>query len=988
MDLEEITGIIRDREIYIDNASFYSLAFSFACERRKRAFAKDGDNFRRVIAEEYDSLSKRLDLTKFQESCQVRNVLRTRRLANLLIDDKGELNRIVLPRLIDLLKQHLYSLGPDRQYDAKRQEHLLRVLTVLNENKETLRLLNSIDKPISHRHADEIIRDTLLLPSNVVLTTAHARRAVLSAWMCTLRQNVGSCFGTAPSIIIHDEQPEMFLKDVNDLLNTGRLKRTFGGIEYSVPLCCSWGGGDLRKPFLLPINYSFEKSKIWLSPGISAAFTAARLVDLEETSEAKAEHIKTLILSTLGSMELTQPVIVTSAEEIIRRVLLHQLNLTQKDVEDYENRPQAMVFGGLLAQGTFVGERGGGIGSRCADFLERFSRACNALKALADNALLKAWEFSIASLSETKSQFTSWNLYSSLGLGSQDDGGIGACLYENINLKLERANQRVRELQEEYEILFHQLKTLEARMNSLSSEREAQWVKVEYQSKRNEFYTFEEMRNKVHRKAENLARLYNILIELYIDLFPRYFQEVYDPDMHDVTAGPYDDSPAGFRLLYKHGRSNTSQWTYIRTPNEFIDVLASFFTATEREITSEDGLESLETEIGELTTAVVNHVRTKEFLESAFYRMAVAHNTTPIKDPLEHLDRIDKKPWAYTSGGTMGTLVSCYYKLETPPSEVGRWVESPTELFDFLVDTIKRIPPRNLAGYLDDKNKSMLIHSPTHAFLLKPGMDLFKSAWTTDAFTYTWVRDNLIDPRKRALEKIEMDEEQLQFLVQRLAQLVPENYRHYFLRVFGNFYGTMGSKEFRERILQGINSERGLKDGGYGVLRSEEIDGLLYSSLPVFPKSELKERLENLYAAVPAILPETRKKLMDVFDIVSTRYTQETVMDAAMLQDIAKGILCLVLGDTTSNVDYHSLIATAAQNLGYALPAPIVIADTNWVKENFLFVVNPGSGNLELWRGDCTGRVGFPMTSWEPWLNGSRKDRTWGVYDKPYQYQA
>src|SRR5262249_55311060 len=158
-------------------------------------------------------------------------------------------------------------------------------------------------------------------------------------------------------------------------------------------------------------------------------------------------------------------------------------------------------------------------------------------------------------------------------------------------------------------------------------------------------------------------------------LFPLYFQEVYDADMHDVTSGSYDDSPAGFRLLYKYGRSNTSQWSLIKTPNEFIESLANFFTATESEVCGTKGLEGLSSDISEITTALVAQVRTRDFLETAFYRMAVAHKTGMVRDPLEHLDQIEKKPWAYTSGGTMSGLVSSYFRLEQPPAEVARWVE-------------------------------------------------------------------------------------------------------------------------------------------------------------------------------------------------------------------------------------------------------------------------------------------------------------------------
>ena len=92
---------------------------------------------------------------------------------------------------------------------------------------------------------------------NVQVTDAHARRAALSAWMCTLRQSIGSCFATAPAIIVHDEQPEQLLKDLNVLLSTGRSKRTYEGTEHSVPLSMSWG----RRRFApYPVYHSGNRS--------------------------------------------------------------------------------------------------------------------------------------------------------------------------------------------------------------------------------------------------------------------------------------------------------------------------------------------------------------------------------------------------------------------------------------------------------------------------------------------------------------------------------------------------------------------------------------------------------------------------------------------------------------------------------------------------------------------------------------------------------
>ena len=106
---------------------------------------------------------------------------------------------------------------------------------LLESNKDLVRQLKKLTRPLSNKWAEELIRQTLQLPPNMPLTDAHTRQAVLAAWLCYLRQNVGSCFATAPAEIVHEEQPELFLQDMLDLISTGRLRRTFGGIENSVP---------------------------------------------------------------------------------------------------------------------------------------------------------------------------------------------------------------------------------------------------------------------------------------------------------------------------------------------------------------------------------------------------------------------------------------------------------------------------------------------------------------------------------------------------------------------------------------------------------------------------------------------------------------------------------------------------------------------------------------------------------------------------------
>lgn len=947
----------------------------------KRLFIKGGDNFKRVCMEEFDDLSKRLEKSRFQDSSSVRNLLKARRLANLLISDEGKLNIGHLPRLIKCLTEHLYFLGPDRQDDALKQDHLLQALKLLNKEKRLQQLITSISRPYSHKAADQIIRDTLQLPPNLVITDAHARRACLSAWFCYLRQNVGSCFATAPAMVVHDEQPLQFFTDLRELLGTGRLQRTFGGIEYAVPISSSWGAGDLRRGVAVYADNEEELMALSSSPGLLNALERVEMIDEALPLHERLEALRSIIYPILKEYAMSGYFLVITAEEILRSLLLKKWGLTEKDLEEFDMRPKVMLPGSLMMQRT---SSSGGKAEACSNFYTQFDVAKKAFKALTENALLKTWEFTLASFAETKPNFSTWNLYTSLGFQPEEKGGIGNALYEVIGRKLEQSNLKVKEYQEEYEVLYSQLKYLESRMRNASSEKEVSWIKIDYESKRSEFRTFEEIRNREHFKAQRFANLLNDLVDAYLELFPRYFQEVYDADMHEVAVGFYDDSPAGFRLLYKHGRANTSQWTLIYTPQEYIEALASFFTATEIELQSLPQFEGLQDDLSEIITKVITHIKTDDFLISAFHRMGAIHHTAIDKNPLEHWKEIAKKPWSYTSGGSIDLLLSCYFRLENRPTQVSRWVENEMELLVFFIDTFKHLPSKVLDELIANPQKSLLSHSPTHAYTLKPG--LLKAAILDDSFTYTWVRDQLVRPMERFLEYMFLPEEMQEELVGKLSLLIPHSFRSRFRNVFSIFHGRKNPRELRSWLVETMKSDRGLSLGGEPVLSPDVIDAQFFSWLPLFSSSELKTRLERILHQLPGVAESHFAELDQVIEAVLSTIKTETILSAKQLKGIAKAILIIFFDTTSTSIDYHLHVARVAQRLGYALPAPVIFADTNWPKELFGFAVSPGTGKLELWRVDYTGTQGFPMSSWRQWLDGSRRDLTWGVYNKPFEY--
>lgn len=966
--------------------TFFSRIFQFISKEKKLKNFSSKDPFEMIVEEDYGDISRRADYTKIQESSLLRNTLKTRSIANYMVTDKGDILFDKLDQMIDLMKKHLYSLAPGREHDRPRQELILKALRLIKEDKEIQSLLKSISKPYLNKNATEIIRNTLQLNQNDLITDAHTKRAVISALLSYLRQSVGSCFGTAPSILIHNEQPKQFLRDLIELLGTGRLKRTFNGVEYSVPLSYNFGIGDLKKTLIFSEDRNFEQIEIWYSPGLIEALSNASLFNESDTLKNKIEKTKELTLSAIERLKKGKDPLLTNVEELIRSILLDHLGLQEENILDFEIKETKLNKEGLITEISYNQSTTSVSRNKIEHFLNLFEIAITSFKTLVDNALLKSWEFTIASFTENKAGFTTWNLYSSLGFQVDAKGGLGETLYEILKVKLNENNHKVQEFQEEYDQAYNHLKYLETRLRTSSTDTEVQWIKSEYQFKVHEFRFLEEMKEKIHYKAKKIASLFDVLIDIYQYLFQQYFQEVYDAGMQDVKMMQYDDSPAGFRLLFKYGRGNTAQWIQILNADQFIDALVSFFTLTELEIKSSAEMEGLEDEYSAIVTALIQKIREKEFLESAFYRMAIAHQSPIIKNPLENLDKIEKKPWAYVSGGSMATLVQTYFKLDQKPKEVSRWVENPTELFVFLADSMKELPTKIKELYLNDQDRSMLMHSPTHAFLLKPGFKAFREVWQNELFTYTYIRDQIITPQERFLRSMNLDDEMMDYFIEDLISNVSVNFKHHIKSILKPIYKTLTPFEFRNHLVDQIERDRSLSYLGNRLLSSEDIDSKLYSSLPYFYSYQLKSLVLSVLEKIPEINKMEQSKIEEIIDSIYESRQEVKILSSKHLQEICKAVIVLSYFKSTSEIDFDLLIYQACQDLGLALKAPVIFADSNWVKDYFAFVLNPGTLDLEFWRVDSLGRTGAPMSSWKPWLNGSRHDLTWGIYTNPYEY--
>lgn len=803
-------------------------------------------------------------------------------LSGAIVNEQGEIDRLSLEKWIEILQTRGHFFSPDSKESL--QAHFLKILIVL-KSKEALTLLRRFSLPLCHRFAQDLIRYSLYLPRGATLTDGDVRRAVVSALLTPLRQTVGSCFATAPAIVIQQDFVIQLLQDLYNLLFSSRLKRTFGGKEYAVPMNFSTGVSALRKSVLSPFALLCPGLGPWVEEG-----------DVEKKN--------------------------LNVEQFIEAAVLERLGLSEGDLLKAQAAQKAQVQHFQRGVGSFIPLQPSLV-AKWELFKEQKEEALESFKAVCDHPLLKIWEFTLASFSEVKMEFSQWNFAVSLGFSHEQEGGIGSLLFRELQSQIDTINRQIQQYQKEYELAFDQVRGVEILLRSAGSEAEGRRLKAEHQSRLYHMRSCLEVRDQTHEKGSHLAGLFSFLITEYNKLFPLYFQEVYDPNMQDVQEGFYEDSPAGFRLVYKHGRQDPHLWTLIENAQSYLESIADFFKSIEQELVARCGWEGSQDIIADLTSKILLHLQDPIFLKTALQRT------------------VNQRPWSYTSGGTMTTLVKTYYGLEKDLEKEEKWVESPLDLLVFILDTLKSLPPGRVNPYLEKKRQGMLMSSPTHAFVLMP--DWIAEGWQTNDFTYTWVRDQIFLPSLHFYEKMVLSPQEQRFLYEQLG-LPCTAVLH-----------SSGIAQVREKMAALMPKQLDL------------LDAFLYESVPLIPA----DRIESL---VSSFLSQ-----LGVSPLLSLPAITEPFITARAFHELVKG--CYLLAEQRSDLsfDLHRAVAEIAKREGTAQPTSWIFADTNWPGYYFAFVVSPATLQLDLWRVSRDGLQGVPMSSWRQWLNGQDK-KTWCIY--------
>ena len=908
--------------------------------------------------EEEEALCRNIEACGLQDAFKFRCTRRARFLAESVVDEAGEVSLKSLAELASLIQDQGLIPTPHGYSDPGFSYHVLAILKKFETDKSLRFLIKKFQLPLCHKYAEEIIRTTLSLQEDAPLSDRDLRVAVVSACLYPLRQNVGSCFATAPAILIQKEQIENLLHDLYDLLTTGKTTRTIGGKECSVPLSPSIGVGDLRKNVTIITSTLGEKIPLSIIlPLEKMGLFTSNLSDLQK-KEWVLEKLKDFL--SFSS--------VLTVEGFFRFVILSHLQITEEEIQTHilEEQNMARTFRKQeIAYDTRPSKRK----KRIDNALQMIREVRKHFLCLTENALIRAWEYTLASFSEIKMEFSRWNLYSSLGLHPEERGGLGKIIYTFVEEKIAECNEKLEEYHKDYELAFDQLRATETLLKQASSESDARRLKAEFQSRVHHMQSCLDLRDRFYQRSSFYPHLFSFLIKAFDTHFPQYFQEIYDAEMQEMEVTDYEDSPAGFRLVYKHGRRDASLWTMIHTEEQFINCLIDFFAFIEPQVIASCESKATEDDIKEVFSLIIIHLRTKDFIDTAYARAIQAHAGQPRSSRDVKAGPSEKKPWSYTSGGVMNTLIKTYYRREGEIYEDSFTVESPLDLLTLIIETMKSVPYNFSAYFPKDRDKRILMHSPTHAFSLLPYEKQFFDAWDDNGFTYTWIRDRLVLPHQNFYKSLSLSASEQEYLLALFAHFLPEKL------VFALQRGVVPTerasiKEFARAVFSVMPQQPHLIDA---------FDSFLYQALPLTPAETMKEAI---YSLVEEKAGSSLHKVLSLLPESASSY-----IPARLLKEIAKGVYLLCTGRSCLSFDLHRYITERAERLKLAAPSPLVFADSNWSQNYFGFVVSPIFEELQLWRVSESGYEGVNLRAWEPYMQPKSK-MPWSMYTKPQEYAS
>jgi hypothetical protein len=272
--------------------------------------------------------------------------------------------------------------------------------------------------------------------------------------------------------------------------------------------------------------------------------------------------------------------------------------------------------------------------------------------------------------------------------------------------------------------------------------------------------------------------------------------------------------------------------------------------------------------------------------------------------------------------------------------------------------------------------------SPTHAFLFQPGWMPLKEIWESKTYSYTWIRDEIIQPQVGWLNSIEVSPAQMLFFLQKFTASNPYLYIWLKENVLWPNY-KISLKDFAQLIKSSL-PQIPRQVSGFS-LTEEIVDSWIYQCFPLTHPKELRDVLMEIGRDLSLQISSktTSNPLSSLLDLP----IHSPFIDSMQLFFICKAHFLAQFNRREDEINWPYLIMQVMRQRRLAMPKPIIFADTNWPYYYFAFVVSPSSHQLELWRVDPIARQGFSMKVWDSYFSEGEL-RSWSIFTRSNEYEA
>jgi hypothetical protein len=575
----------------------------------------------------------------------------------------------------------LNELKTDETLSDDHRSQVINKLYELQFDLELVADINSIcERPDKSLRgvAEEIVRATLNPPARQThLGKADARKAAVMAAFGFLRQGrSGSCFSTSPGICIHEASSKTVIRNMKELLEDHSMRMKTHSGEVQVPLnkwISSASDEDelqVRGDGTCYGNASgggAASFKLHQTPGMQGALRALG-IDEHRMESAVKDALQKMGLSP----NLSYPI---SCKQVIECLAHH---------------PPA---------GSFVGAATPG---------QRLERALNAFAGKESVRLLRTWEYSLASYSESYANNRAIAKIASTAF-------YGKAIPDRPVL-LPLSNQNL------------------AYLEPLQASKQF--------------------------PGADLVSLNRELFDDVEKAMQARFYMGYDADMRRKNVAADGVSiRGGFAMYERDPPEDPTKWRRIETAEAFQEAMASAVEQAVSTTCSRKGRDP--NALRALAENLKDNIGTEEFIEHLTRRFNDANGDKPASDQ-------DKMPWRQVRG-SFGTAIMAHYgshvvhEARLPKaSSPENGVDDATDAMKFICEGMAKMAPalREKAGASNclipgapstQRDFKVPIMNNVHAFTAMPMQ--MKDAWATDDITpEKWVETALRKPARRHVD--------------------------------------------------------------------------------------------------------------------------------------------------------------------------------------------------------------------------------------------